>query len=204
MRKKGVLYNYLISNKKNFLIIIGVFFIGMLLGIFTINHTSDNKLIEVNSYINSICENLQNSDGINKTECLIKSVFQNTIFVIIMWLLGCTIIGSVLVYVCLIYKGFSLGYTISAVISALGAKSGTIFVFASLLIQNIIYLPAIFMLAESGIKLYLRISKNLSNIKQELLRHTVIMLISLILSVISSILEVYLSTNILIFFKKIV
>lgn len=121
-----------------------------------------------------------------------------------MWLLGCTIIGNIFVYFAILYKGFSIGYTISAIISALGAKSGIIFVFASLLIQNIIFLPAIFILAESGIKLYIRITKNLINVKQELLRHTLIMLIVLILVVISSIVEVYLSTNLLIFLKNFV
>lgn len=204
MRGKSVLYNYLISNKKSFLIILGIFFIGMLLGIFVINHTGENEIIEINSYINSICENLQNTEGINKTECLLNSIKQNVIFVLLMWFFGCTIIGNIFVYVCILYRGFSLGYTISAIIATLGAQSGTVFVFSSLLLQNIIFIPAIFMLAESGIKLYIRITKNLINVKQELLRHTVIMLISLALVVFSSILEVYLSTNLLIFLKKIV
>lgn len=84
----------------------------------------------------------------------------------------------------------------------LGAKSGSIFVFASLLVQNIIFLPAIFILAESGIKLYSRITKNTTNIKQELIRHTVIMLIVVMMMILSSVLEVYFSTNLLIFFKN--
>lgn len=203
MRGKGVLYNYLVTNKKSFIIILSVFFAGMLLGIFVMNHTGENGIIEINSYINSICENLQNTEEINKIECLIKSIKQNVVFVLLMWFLGCTVIGSIFVYFGILYKGFSLGYTISAIIATLGAKSGTIFVFASLLLQNIIFLPAIFMLAESGIKLYIRITKNLINVKQELLRHSVIMLIVLALVVFSSILEVYLSTNLLIFLKKI-
>lgn len=203
MRGKGVLYNYLVTNKKSFIIILSVFFAGMLLGIFVMNHTGENGIIEINSYINSICENLQNTEEINKIECLIKSIKQNVVFVLLMWFLGCTVIGSIFVYFGILYKGFSLGYTISAIIATLGAKSGTIFVFASLLLQNIIFLPAIFMLAESGIKLYIRITKNLINVKQELLRHSIIMLIVLALVVFSSILEVYLSTNLLIFLKKI-
>lgn len=204
MASKGVLYNYLLSNKKNFFIILIVFFIGMLLGIFLINHTNESGILEINSYVNSIRENLQSANNVNMVQCLIKSIKQNVIFVLIMWFLGCTVIGSVFVYFCILYKGFSLGYTISAIIATLGGKSGSIFVFASLLIQNIIYIPAIFLLAESGIKLYIRITKNLVNVKQELLRHTVIMLISMALVVISSIVEVYLSTNLLIFLKKFV
>ena len=204
MRGKGILYNYLITNRKSFIIILSVFFVGMLLGIFVVNHTGETGMIEINSYINSISENLQNTEEINKIECLIKSIKQNIIFVVLMWFLGCTVIGSIFVYFIILYKGFSLGYTISAIIATLGAKNGTIFVFSALLIQNIVFLPAIFMLAESGIKLYIRITKNLINVKQELLRHSVIMLIVVILVVFSSILEVYLSTNLLIFLKKIV
>lgn len=204
MRGKSVLYNYLITNKKSFLIILAVFFIGMLSGIFVINHTAENEIVEINSYINSICENLQSTESINRTECLLKSIKQNVFFVLLMWFLGCTVIGNIFVYVCILYRGFSLGYTISAIIATLGAQSGSIFVFSSLLIQNVIFIPAIFILAESGIKLYIRITKNLINVKQELLRHTAIMLIALALVVFSSIVEVYLSTNLLIFFKKIV
>jgi len=204
MGGKSVLYNYLLSNKKNFFIILSIFFIGMLIGIFVINNTNENQILEINSYINSIKENLQSSENVNLTECLLKSIKQNVTFVLLMWFLGCTIIGNVFVYFCILYKGFSLGYTISAIISSLGAKGGTIFVFSSLLIQNIIFIPAIFILAESGIKLYIRITKNLINIKQELLRHTLIMLIALVLVVISSIVEVYVSTNLLIFLKKFV
>lgn len=169
-----------------------------------INNTNETEILELNSYINSICENLEVAENINMLQCLFKSLKQNVSFVLVMWFLGCTVIGNIFVYFGILYKGFSLGYTISAIIATLGSKSGTIFVFASLLIQNIIFLPAIFVLAESGIKLYIRISQNLINVKQELLRHTMIMLLVLILVVISSVVEVYLSTNLLIFLKNFV
>ena len=61
----------------------------------------------------------------------------------------------------------------------------------------------LFMLSESGIKLY----KNLKydkyvNIKIEFLRHTVIMLLTMVIAIVASFIEVYGSTNFLIFFKK--
>ena len=100
------------------------------------------------------------------------------------------------------YKGFSIGYTISAIIASLGIKRGSIFVFSYLLFQNIIFLPAIFILAETGVKFYPRIMKSNVNIKNEMVRYAVIMLITTFFSVISSIVEVYVSTNLLIFLKK--
>lgn len=62
----------------------------------------------------------------------------------------------------------------------------------------------LFILCESGIKLY----KNLKydkyvNRKIEFLRHTVIMLLTMVVAIIASFIEVYGSTNFLIFFKKI-
>lgn len=149
MKTKSVLYNYLEKNKKVFLIIIITFFVGMTLGIFFINHTSEEEILNINAYVNSLKENIEKANTINRFELLLQSIKQNSIFILIIWLLGCTIIGSSLVYFGILYKGFSLGYTISAIIASLGSKSGTIFVFASLLLQNIIFLPAIFILAES-------------------------------------------------------
>ena len=84
MAGKGVLYNYLLSNKKNFLIILIVFFIGMLLGIFLINHTAESGILEINSYVNSIRENLQSTNNVNMRQCLLKSIKQNAIFILLM------------------------------------------------------------------------------------------------------------------------
>lgn len=69
--------NYLLTNKKSFIVILIVFFIGMLIGIFVINHTNENEIIEINAYIGSICENLQHSENINLLDCLWKSLKQN-------------------------------------------------------------------------------------------------------------------------------
>lgn len=202
METKSVLYNYLNKNRKTFIIILIIFFVGMICGIFFINHTTEEQMIKINTYVNSLMEIIEKNNNINKIDLLWQSIKQNGCFILIIWLLGCTIIGSSLVYLGIIYKGFSLGYTISAIIASLGSKSGSIFVFAALLLQNIILLPAIFILAESGIKLYTRITKQCVILKHELLRHTIIMLISLIMVTASSLVEVYLSTNLLIFFKN--
>ena len=126
----------------------------------------------------------------------------NFSIVFLIWILGSTIIGSYLIYIIIAYKGFSIGYTISAIIASLGIKGGSVFVFSSLLIQNVIFLPAIFILAENAAKFYRRIMKSSVNIKTELARYTIVMLIVIVFSVIASIVEVYISTNLLIFLKK--
>lgn len=61
----------------------------------------------------------------------------------------------------------------------------------------------LFVLSNSGIKLYKNLRQDkYVNIKLELIRHTIIMLITLIVAIVASFVEVYISTNFLIFFKK--
>ena len=167
-----------------------------------INHTSNNEITEITSYVESLKENIKTKGNIDKFSCLIESLKQNFKIVLIIWILGSSIIGSFFIYVVIAYKGFSVGYTISALIASLGIKGGSIFVFSSLLPQNIILLPALFVLAESGIKVYHRIMKSNVDIKTELMRHFIIMLITLAFSTIASIIEAYLSINLLLFLKN--
>lgn len=101
----------------------------------------------------------------------------------------------------MLIKVLCFGYTISAIIASLSVKSGFLFSILSLLPQNIFLLPAVFLISESGIKLYNGICKHCINLKIEVLRHCIIMLISILLAVIASFVEVYISTNLLIFFK---
>ena len=60
-------------------------------------------------------------------------------------------------------------------------------------------IPAILALAVSGIKLYKSIMKDKTkeNVKIEILRHTVFSTIMLIILVIASVIEIFISTNIL-------
>lgn len=127
MKNKGVFFCYLKNNKKSFLGLVIIFFIGMILGITFINNSNESQVQEIVAYVNSLKDNIKLSDNINKSVILMQSIKQNVGFVLLIWLLGCTLLGSFLIYVAIIYKGFSLGYTISAIIATLGVKSRKFF-----------------------------------------------------------------------------
>lgn len=204
MKIKSVFFEYIKNNKKTFFALIIFFFVGIIAGMVFINNANESQIQEICMYVNSLKDNIKSAKDINKNVLLMQSMKQNILFILIIFFWGCTILGSFLIYIAIIYKGFSLGYTVSAIIATLGVKQGATFSIASLLLQNLIFLPMIFILSESGIKLYRNLKKNrFSNVKVEFLRHTVILLISLVFSVISSFIEVYVSTNFLIFFKEI-
>ncbi len=204
MKMRSVFFYYVKNNKTGLIVLVIVFLIGMMAGITFINHMNENQMYEISDYVNSLTDNIKSSAGINKTVILTQSIKQNVLFVSIIWLLGCTLLGSFLIYGAIMYKGFSIGYTAAAIIATLGVRSGTIFVVSSLLLQNLIFLPALLILSDSGIKLYRNLRQNqYMNIKLEFLRHTVIALIIILFAIMASFIEIYISTNFLIFFKEI-
>jgi len=78
-------------------------------------------------------------------------------------------------------------------------SKGLLFIGISLLLQNLIFIPAILALAVSGFKLYKSIVKDnrKENIKLEMVRHTIFSLVMLGLLVLASIIEIYISDNLL-------
>ncbi len=200
---KKILIEYIIRNKKNFIIIAILFCIGVFIGIFSVNNSSEAQRQELNTYIISLLDKIKNTDNINNLELLVLSIKENVSLILLVWFLGCTIIGGIFIYLAIIYKGFTIGYTISAMIAVLGTKQGIVLSIISLFLQNIIFLSAFFLIAENGIKLYKGIYTRCINLKEEVIRHTVIMLITIMLSIFSSLVEVYISMNLLIFLKEI-
>lgn len=153
---KSILIDYIIRNKKNFTIIIILFFIGIAIGIFCINNSNDMQKTELNDYIKNLVIKIKDSNNINNIELLWLSIKENVFLILLIWFLGCTIIGGIFIYIAIIYKGFSIGYTISALIAVLGIKQGIIISILSLLLQNIIFLPVFFIIAESRYKIIQR------------------------------------------------
>ncbi|MGN1298067.1 MAG: stage II sporulation protein M [Clostridia bacterium] len=104
-----------------------------------------------------------------------------------------------MVFGLILYRGFCLGYTISICISIMGLSKGLLFIFIAILLQNLIFIPAILALAVSGFKLYKSIIKDnrKENIKLEIIRHTIFSIVMLLLLIVSSLIEIFISTNIL-------
>ena len=48
---KSILLEYVIKNKKNFILITIIFCIGIAIGIFLINNSNENQKLELNTYI---------------------------------------------------------------------------------------------------------------------------------------------------------
>ncbi len=200
LKIKETIITHILNNKKEYFIISLIFIIGILLGVFFINNINDTQVETIKNYISDFVNAIKDGQTINNVDLLKQSLKNNIIIASVIWFFGTTVIGLPIVFGLILYRGFILGYTISACISIMGLQGGLIFTFSALFLQNIIFIPAIIAIAVSGFKLYKSIVKDRrkDNIKLEILRHTVFSLLMLIALSISAIIEAFVSTNILV------
>lgn len=200
---KKIIYNHILNNSKEYIIVTLVFIIGIFLGVMFINNTNELQMSEISSYINSFIDKLKTTEHIDSLNILKASILNNILLAITICFFGTTVIGIPVVFGIVLYRGFCLGYTVAAIVSMLGLTKGIVFIIVTLLLQNIIFIPTLLALAVSGFKLYKSIVKDRrkENIKLEVLRHTIFSGIMLLLLCISSFIEIAASTNIL---KKII
>ena len=140
----------LAENRIIFMWILLFFLIGIVLGCYTVYYMSDIGKVELGGYFNSFLEFMKTSEIdymlilINSTKGIIPVVF-------IIIVLGYTLIGFPFVLVINLIKGYILGFTLSLVITVLGS-GGLGIMFATLIIQNIIFVPIIMLISVLSMK----------------------------------------------------
>lgn len=201
---KSTILRYIESNIRSYLILLIIFLIGVILGVIFVNNADVSQSNQISNYINNFINSVKENYQISSSKLLWSSIVNNAFIAIILWFLGSTVIGIPLIYIVIAYKGYCIGYTISAVIATIGTGKGILFIVSTMLLQNIIVIPAILTLAVSGIKLYRLImeDRRRENIKIQILRHTVFSAFILIILAISSLVETYISGSLTTIFLK--
>lgn len=202
---KEIILNNIYENLKSYIIVAIIFIIGIIIGVIFINNTNNNQAEEIQSYINNFVNSLKQDYHIDKIELMKKSIGDNLILIISMWFIGSTVIGIPIVLGIIAFRGFCIGYTVASIIGTLGVQKGLIFLFSTIFLQNLIFIPVILCMAVSCIKLYKSIMKDKrrENIKIEIIRHTLMSIMLLLILVIASLVEVYISSNLLMLCIKI-
>lgn len=185
-----LIFEYIKKYKLTYIGIVIIFIIGLFIGLVISFRTSEDEKLEIKEYISDSVENLK-ANKQDKQEIFISTFSQNAKFTIIVWLLGCTVIAGFAIYILMLYKGFLIGYIISIILNIFGVNQGLTYLCILILAQYIIFLPTLFLLATSGIRLYKGILKKEINLKYELIRHSVIGILSIGVAIISSCLEAY-------------
>ena len=197
LKLKDIIVNHIASNSKEYIIVTLLFIIGIFLGVLFVNNIKNDEFDSVQNYITTFIQKFKENPNIDSGELLKTSIIKNLILALSLWFFGTTVIGIPIVFGILIYRGFCLGYTISTFISTIGIAKGLAFVFSNMLLQTVIFIPAILAISVSGFKLYKSIvkDKRKENVKIEIIRHTIFSALMTILLCLSSVVEVFVSNN---------
>lgn len=194
-----ILIEFIKNNIKEYFIITLIFLIGIFLGVMFINNTTYEQKMEISSYINTYMEAFEQNTSNNNLELMQNNLKDNITLALIMWFVGSTIVGVPIIFGIIAFRGFCLGYTISATTMVLGITKGIGFTAISIIMQNILFIPAIISLGVSSLKTYKSIvnDKRRENIKLELIRHTAFCGLMTLILFISAVVETQISTNLL-------
>lgn len=195
---KNMILGYINENIKIYAIVTLMFLIGWVIGIIFVNNSQEVQQEQINGYINTFIQGIKADAEISKPEILKNSILSNLGITVLLWFLGSTVIGMPLIYIVILYKGYSIGCTISAIVASLGTGKGIVFILSTMLLQSIIYIPCLLSLAVSGVKLYKQImeDRRTENIKIQILRHSIFCVFIFLMLVIAALIETYISTNI--------
>lgn len=137
-----------------------------------------------------------------------NGIFKNTFAtgiseIFFVWLLGFTVIGLPFIFFISAKAGFILGFTGAFTVSMYSWR-GILIILSLICVKCIVYIPVLFAVSAEGISLSLLLTKMLfgkiryrTNFKYTVLTYTGLLFVSLIIIVIYSLLEAYLSANLL-------
>ena len=185
------------ENRIIFMWILLFFLIGVVLGSYTIYYMSEMGKVEIGGYFNNFLEYIKTTE-IDYMSILLNSIKGIIPVVLIIILLGYTLIGFPFVLLINLFKGYILGFTLSLVITVLGVNGFGI-IFATLIIQNIIFVPLIIMISILSMKSSIeklksiRKEKNRSQINNK--DYLMIQSIFMFFILIGIIIETYISPN---------
>lgn len=196
-----VLLNYVKNNKKLFLRLLFFILIGIIIGVIYFNVVlEDVEREEISVFVLNTRTRLKENVGLDYIKLLINSIKKNTSYILLIGILGLFVFGNLLVYIILIFKGVSLGFTISTFLYSFSFSLDFCMLIILCIFQNIIIIPSILLISEKSEKLSKSIKEKRINLRDELCKHILIMSILIILSLLVSLIEIYISMNFLITF----
>lgn len=134
-----------INQKRKYLFLITIMTIGIISGIIFIFFISKEDKLLVKEELDIFLTTIKN-DKINYLTSFINSISNNTLYLIIIWILGISIVGIPIIVFILFLKGFIFGFSISSIILNYGIK-GIIIGIISQIPHNLILLISLLLIS---------------------------------------------------------
>ena len=198
--KKIIKYDKKIMTFLNVIAIVGII-AGSIFMIILNKNDKETVLNSIKDFFDKLINNKFNFVGTLK-----NTVISNFLFSFIIWVIGISVVGVLIVIFIIFYKSFTLGFTISSIIytySIKGALLALIYVFPHLVINLLILLY----LSSYSIKLSIILIKSILkkdnlNFKAFINNYSKVFLISMLFLIVTSLYESFISPIILRYFAQ--
>ncbi|KUG04778.1 stage ii sporulation protein m (spoiim) [hydrocarbon metagenome] len=186
---------HLKENSAQYMLILGIFIIGFVLGFLNVRGLDD----EVKQYLVVMLDNYLRGglegDLFGKS-ILITAFIKQAETICSIWLLGLTVIGLPLILAVIFLRGFSLGFTVGFLFQQ-KAGAGVLLSMVSILPQNLVYVPSLIVagVVAMNFSVFIVKSRNAggNSLGVALLAYSIVMLLLLIAFVLGAFIEAYLS-----------
>ena len=179
------------NQKRIYLLLIGLAVISILFGIFNIFIISSDNKEFIKENILGYFNNYESS-----IELFFRTLFNNYIYLIIIWILGISIVGIPIVLFMYLFKSFIFGFSLSSIIYSYGFK-GILISLIDLIPNKFIYLIVLLLMTFYSLSFSIKLIKHLFlkkpiNFKEAMSKYFKILIISLSISLFITIYEVFL------------
>ncbi len=198
--KKIIKYDKKIMTFLNVIAIVGII-AGSIFMIVLSKNDKETVLNSIKDFFDKLINNKFNFAGTLK-----NTIISNFLFSFIIWVIGISVVGVLIVIFIIFYKSFTLGFTISSIIytySIKGALLALIYVFPHMVINLLIMLY----LSSYSIKLSIILIKSILkkdnlNFKAFINNYSKVFLISIIFLIVTSLYESFITPIILRYFAQ--
>jgi len=195
MGLKSRVRQHLKENSLQYILILGIFIIGFILGLLNVRGLDDG----VKQYLLSMLDNYlhQGVEGELYGRTIFITAFINQAQTLLsIWLLGLTVIGFPLILVVILLRAFSLGFSLGFLLQE-KAGTGILLSIITILPQNLVYIPCLLVAAVVAMNFSVYVVKSRSGSENPLgvalLSYSIIMLLLFLGIVLGAFIEAYLS-----------
>ena len=200
MKKNNFVVRSIKSQRKLYFILIGLALLTFIFGIVFIFLLDSDNLLYIKDNIINYYNNYNPS-----LSSFFKSLFNNYIYLVIIFILGISIIGIPFVILMFLFKSFLFGFSFSSLLYSFGFK-GLLISLISLIFNKLLYLIILLLMSFYSISFSIKLFKYLFlkksiNFMESMNKYLKVLLISLIVSLIISIFDGFISSYLLKFFN---
>ena len=199
---KRTIQEHLEKYGKSYLLLFIFIVIGVIIGILGLNNSSQSSKDQIISYLNNKVVGIEKGN-ISYLILLKNSIWKKIQFFIFLVFLCLSILGKYGAISLVIFKGFTIGYSVASSIMTFGVGKGILMSLSLTLFTEIMLIPTIFYTIITSLQMFNDCSyQNYESKRQLILKYIVKLVCIIIIIFLISLIETFINVNIFLLFRK--